>query len=268
MSTPEAYPGGYGIRVKDAVRTRLGTIGVRVGPGPVDPQSGAGRWASTNRRGQDAQGTSHRGVDAMSAEAMQHWDGVYATRAPADVSWFQPRPTTSLRLLTALGGPAAGVIDVGAGTSTLADELLALGWSDVTVLDVSAQALAVVTTRLATRRSGVQSVVADLIEWEPQRSYDLWHDRALLHFLVDREDRLQYVQTAARAVRPGGHLVLGVFAEDAPTSCSGLPAARFTTVELEALFAEVFELRHAEREEHLTPAGVVQPFGWVVLRRL
>lgn len=203
----------------------------------------------------------------MTQDPVQHWDRVYEAHGSEDVSWFQPHPETSLRLIASVADPASSVVDVGAGASTLADELLDRGWRDVTLLDVSAEALALVTARLAGRQPSVTAVVTDLLDWVPDRSYDLWHDRAVLHFLTDQHDRSRYVQTAAAAVRRGGHLVVGTFAEDGPSQCSGLPTARWSAADLEALFAEHADLVHAEREEHRTPGGVVQPFTWVVLRR-
>lgn len=206
-------------------------------------------------------------MGAVIKDTRQHWDDVYGTKGAEDVSWFQLRPDTSLRLLTGVGNPAASVIDVGAGASSLADELLGRGWQDVTVLDVSAEALALVTARLAGRQPPVKAVVADLLSWVPERSYDLWHDRAVLHFLTEAGDRSRYVQTAAGALGPGGHLVVGTFAEDGPTHCSGLPTARCSATEIAALFGDHFQTVHAEREEHHTPSGTAQPFTWVVLRR-
>jgi SAM-dependent methyltransferase len=196
-----------------------------------------------------------------------HWDGVYATRPLDQVSWHQHRATTSLRLLACSSDPSASVLDVGAGASTLADDLLRAGYRDVTVLDVSAHALAAVRDRLGDR-AGLTCVVADLLAWQPDRTYDVWHDRAVFHFLVEPADRALYVATAARAVAPGGVLVLGAFAADGPTACSGLPTARYDADDLAALFTDSFSVEHTEREEHRTPTGAVQPFTWLVLRRL
>lgn len=202
----------------------------------------------------------------MTKDAGQHWDGVYAGTAADEVSWFQPRPETSLRLVASVSGPTDSVLDVGAGASTLADELLGRGWRDVTVLDVSAEALALASSRRADREPSATLVVADLLEWVPERTYDLWHDRAVLHFLTRDDDRARYVLTAAGAVRPGGHLVVGTFADDGPTTCSGLPTARYSAAGLAAVFGGAFEPVHAEREEHQAPSGAVQAFTWVVLR--
>lgn len=203
----------------------------------------------------------------MAADAgADHWDGVYGSRPLDSVSWHQAEAVTSRRLITMVAGPQDSVIDVGAGASTLAGELLDAGWSDVTVLDVSARALEDVRARLRHRR-GAEFVVADLLDWDPERSYGVWHDRAVFHFLTEAEQRQAYVATAQCAVAPGGALVVGAFAADGPTSCSGLATARYDVPELAAQLGPAFELVHSEREEHRTPGDAVQPFTWVVLRR-
>jgi ubiquinone/menaquinone biosynthesis C-methylase UbiE len=196
-----------------------------------------------------------------------HWDGVYGTKATDEVSWYQRQPTTSQRLLSLASPPPGAVIDVGAGASTLADTLLDAGWPDVTILDVSPAALALVRDRLGARQASVSFVVADVLSWQPERTFDAWHDRAVFHFLVRPDQREKYVATASRAIQPGGALVLGAFAADGPTQCSGLPTARYGAEALAAVFAPGFSLEHSEREEHLTPSGAVQPFTWVVLSR-
>ena len=203
----------------------------------------------------------------MTDPASEHWDDVYATKGTDRVSWYQARPATSLRLLEAVGETAGSVIDVGADASTLVDELLARGWSDITVLDVSNEALDLVRARLASRGLAATAVACDLLTWVPERTYDVWHDRAVLHFLNQPGDRARYVETAAQAVSPGGHLVIGAFAEDGPTRCSGLATTRYSAEKLGSLFRAGFELVHAEREEHHTPDGTAQSFTWAVLRR-
>lgn len=204
----------------------------------------------------------------MSNDRQQHWDEVYGRKADDQVSWFQATPRTSLRLvgLASHGRSKASVLDVGAGTSTLVDELLETH-PDVTVLDVSGEALAAAAHRLGARGGQVSWVQADLLDWRPGRTFDVWHDRAVFHFLTTAEDIAAYVNLASRAVEPYGALVLGVFAADGPTSCSGLPASGYDAEALTAHFAAAFELEHEERELHHTPAGATQPFTWVVLRR-
>lgn len=204
---------------------------------------------------------------AVAGAPGRHWDGVYATKAPETVSWFQQQPDISLRLLAAAGDQAGPVIDVGAGRSPLAGALLACGWSDVTVLDVSAHALQQPAAGPAEHRDALTVIVADLLGWTPGHVYSSWHDRAAFHFLVEQADRDRYQATARRAVAPGGALVLGTFAPDGPTSCSGLPTARYDDAALAAQFAPDFTLEHSETEQHTTPSGDAQPFTWVVLRR-
>jgi SAM-dependent methyltransferase len=199
--------------------------------------------------------------------AAHHWDAVYSSKAAAELSWYQERAATSLRLLELASPQHGAVLDVGAGASYLVDGLLDSGWRDVSVLDVSHEALELVRSRLAARAAEVTFVVADLLEWQPDRVYDAWHDRAVLHFLTSREDQDWYARVAARAVAPGGALVVGVFAEDGPEQCSGLPTARYDAEALAAVLAPAFVLEHHEREEHVTPWGAVQPFTWGVLRR-
>jgi len=198
--------------------------------------------------------------------AAAHWDGVYASKPSDRVSWFQQDPLVSLRLLRAATQPSHSVIDVGAGTSTLPDRLLDQGWSDVTVLDVAAEALAQTRKRLGPRAEDVTFIRADLLVWRPARTFDAWHDRAVFHFLTQPADQEQYVAITAKAVTPGGVVILGTFAADGPTQCSGLPTARYDAPSLARAFSPFFRLEHSEREEHHTPTHVVQPFTWVVLR--
>jgi len=174
----------------------------------------------------------------------------------------------SIRLIEANEvGSSAAVVDVGAGTSVLVDDLVALGYADVTVLDISRRALDEVRQRLGERCEGVVFVQHDVLRWEPSRRYDVWHDRAVFHFLTERNDRDRYVEVVARAVRVGGSAVLATFAEDGPTQCSGLPVAGYSAEMLAEVFSEDFSLASEDRGEHVTPGGVTQPFTWVVLRR-
>lgn len=197
----------------------------------------------------------------------RHWEEVHATKADDEVSWFRAEPTSSLRLLEAWAPEKGALVDVGAGSSPLVDRLLDAGWHDLTVLDVSAAALAKVRERLAERAGAVTSTRADVRSWRPGRTFVAWHDRAVFHFLVEPDHRAHYVGAATDALVPGGVLVLATFAADGPNQCSGLPTARYDADELASCFAAAFDLAHTEREEHVTPFGTVQPFTWVVLRR-
>jgi ubiquinone/menaquinone biosynthesis C-methylase UbiE len=203
----------------------------------------------------------------MSAASAGHWEQVYETRSTDEVSWFQAEPSVSRRLVEAAVGTNGSVVDVGAGASRLVDLLLDDGFADLTVLDVSARALAVVRQRLGKRSTEVTWVHGDVLDWHPGRSFDVWHDRAVFHFLTDSEDRSRYVDLVQRVVHPGGTVIVATFAADGPTHCSGLPVSRSDAAGLATVFGEAFMLGHAEREEHLTPSGALQPFTWAVLHR-
>ena len=197
-----------------------------------------------------------------------HWEEVYATRAANEVSWYQRDPATSVRLVEASSADrSAAIVDVGSGASFLVDRLLDDGYRDITLVDVSARALDGVRTRLGEPARSVTFVCSDALEWSPERAYDVWHDRAAFHFLTDDTDRARYVEVASMSVRPGGALIVATFAADGPTHCSGLPVRRHSAHDLAAAFGACFTVESSEREEHVTPAGVVQPFTWMVLRR-
>lgn len=198
-----------------------------------------------------------------------HWEHVYRTRQPTEVSWFQTEPARSLALLAEAGvGPASAIIDVGGGDSTLVDALLARGFRDVTVLDLSASALARARERVGASGQGVAWLQADVTRVGlPAGRFDAWHDRAVFHFLTGPADRARYVAAAHDALRPGGTLVVATFAADGPTRCSGLDVARYDDEALAREFGDGFGLERGAREAHRTPAGVEQRFTYAVLRR-
>lgn len=196
-----------------------------------------------------------------------HWCTVWGDRDPAEVSWFQDVPEVSCRLVVGDGPPPRSVVDVGAGASLLVDRLLDAGITDVTVVDVALAATMQVRARLGSRGASVSYVVADVRSWSPGRTWDVWHDRAVLHFLTVPDDAQRYARRAAGSVPSGGRAVIGCFAPDGPEQCSGLPTVRRSAADLAALFGPWFDLEHDEREIHHTPWGSEQPFTWVVLRR-
>jgi len=204
----------------------------------------------------------------MSApDRFQHWDSVYRTRESAAVSWFQAEPTVTLALVELLGVPRdAAIIDVGGGASRLVDHLLAASYTDLTVLDLSPAALAVSQTRLG-EAAGVEWIAEDLLSWQPARHYDLWHDRAVLHFLSG-EDVATYRELLERSVAPGGCVILGTFAPDGPEQCSGLPVARYSTADLTHFLAPTFVVVEERHELHTTPSGATQSFAWVAASRV
>ena len=213
-------------------------------------------------------GCPHFGHAGCVSERSDHWEGVYGRALSTEVSWYEGDPATSLRLIESVAAtPSAAVVDVGAGASLLVDRLLAHGFTDITVLDVSERALSEVRERLGDEAAHVTFVENDVVTWRPDRQYDVWHDRAVFHFLTEPSDRARYVEIATSAVRIGGSLILATFAEDGPEQCSGLPVSRYAPENLVETFSASFSLVEDVREEHVTPWGVVQPFTWVVLRR-
>jgi hypothetical protein len=214
----------------------------------------------------DLRGSAH-GYHQMMPDIATHWDEVYASKREDAVSWYQRVPTTSLRLLGRWAPPPASVVDVGSGQSRLVDSLLDGGWYDITLVDVSSEALRAVRHRLGARAPGVEMITNDIGSWTPRRRFDAWHDRAVFHFLVKQEDRDRYVATATTAIAPSGVLVVGAFASDGPRRCSGLPVARYEAPDIAAVFGPGFALVHHERDLHVTPSGSTQQFAWTVLRR-
>ncbi|UTI66898.1 class I SAM-dependent methyltransferase [Paraconexibacter antarcticus] len=203
----------------------------------------------------------------MTHAAADHWNTAYA-EGDATKSWTTGRPTRSLRAVTAAGaGPGMAVIDIGGGSSPLAAELLDLGITDVTVLDLSAAAVDLVQRRMGARASEVDWIVGDVLAWRPRRRYDLWHDRAALHFFTDDDDRARYGQTLQAAIAPGGTAIIATFAVDGPERCSGLPARRSSAADVMSTLGPDFTLLSEDRELHRTPAGSDQAFTWVTARR-
>ena len=191
-----------------------------------------------------------------------HWEGVYSRKAATEVSWYQPHAERSLALIRGLtGGQPFRLIDVGGGASTLVDDLLELPGADVTVLDISAAALDVARGRLGRRAGGVRWLAGDVTRVPlPARAYDIWHDRAVFHFLTEAAQRAAYVEQVRHAVRPGGHVIVAAFGPEGPLQCSGLPVLRYAPDELHAQFGGAFELVGHETELHPTPGGAVQQF--------
>ena len=197
-----------------------------------------------------------------------HWEHVYSTKATNAVSWFQEHADRSLALIRATSlGPSSSIIDVGGGASTLVDDLLAAGYSLPTVLDLSAAALAAAKARLGERSRFVNWLEGDITKLPlPVHGFDLWHDRAVFHFLATPAARQAYVNAVLQAVKPGGHVIVATFAEDGPTQCSGLPVMRYSATQLHAEFGPPFILVRHENEEHHTPFDSVQKFIYCYFR--
>ena len=198
-------------------------------------------------------------------DAKPHWERIYQTFDPAQLSWYEEHPRLSLELIHSTGASkAAQIIDVGGGTSRLVDELLAEGYQHVTVLDIVGRALELTRQRLRSRAAAVTWIEADITTVElPRHCYDVWHDRAVLHFLMQPEERRRYVETMHHAVRSGGHVIVATFTLEGPTRvgptrCSGLNVVRYSPASLAGEFGAEFELVNSTNELHRTPLGVEQ----------
>lgn len=199
-----------------------------------------------------------------------HWERVYTTKPVDGVSWYQQHAEVSLRLIRQASlDRDASIIDVGAGASTLIDDLLVEGYRQITLLDLSAAALAASRARLGSRAGAVRWIEADLLRADlHEHAYDLWHDRAVFHFLTLEDDRRAYVRQLLRAVKPQGHVIVATFAQDGPTQCSGLPVVRYAPEGLQAQLGPAFSLLRHEHEEHPTPFGTTQHFLYCHFRRI
>jgi SAM-dependent methyltransferase len=203
---------------------------------------------------------------SSSAERLTHWDGIYGRTKAEAVGWYQSEPVVSLALIGSLGiAPEAGIVDVGGGASTLVDRLVSKGFSDLTVLDISPAALHAPRQRLGPD-APVAWLVGDILEWEPTRTYDLWHDRAVFHFLCGLEIEA-YRSVLHRALAPGGALIMATFAHDAPERCSGLPVTRYSAADLRRTLGTEFMIVEQRQEVHTTPGGIAQPLTWIAGRR-
>ena len=202
------------------------------------------------------------------ASRQDHWENVYTSKGESQLSWFQETPALSLELIELAGVVrSSAIVDIGGGASRLADSLVSRGYEDVTVLDLSAAALAAARSRIGEEANRVTWIAADVTAWEPSRSYDLWHDRAAFHFLTLARDQAAYVARLRRALHPGGHAIIGTFASDGPERCSGLVVSRYDANRLAATLGSGFELIDARRHEHVTPWGATQKFQFSTFRR-
>ena len=195
-------------------------------------------------------------------DAKNHWEKIYSTKAPDAVSWYRAHLETSLALIErAAGAISASIVDVGGGESTLVDDLLARGYQNITVLDISETAIDATKKRLGTAAEHVSWLVGDItkIQLAPN-TYDLWHDRAVFHFLITPEQRAAYVRQVAAAVRPGGHVIVSTFGPEGPTKCSGLDVVRYDEESLHKQFGVRFRLEESSKELHQTPFGTTQQF--------
>ena len=197
-----------------------------------------------------------------------HWENVYETKGEREVSWFQESPAPSLDLIALTGATtSSAIVDIGGGASRLVDALLAEGHQDVTVLDLSAAALAAARERLGRDADRVKWIVADVTAWRPEARYDVWHDRAAFHFLNAPEEQAAYIERLRQGLKVGGYAIIGTFALDGPEKCSGLPVTRHSADTIGALLGSEFVLRDTRRHQHKTPWDSVQSFQFSTFLR-
>lgn len=196
-----------------------------------------------------------------------HWEGVYHAKHLTEVSWFEVEPAVSLALIQSVAPTGGRIIDVGGGASLLVDRLVETRRWDVTVLDVSATALQLAQARLREQADRVRWIEADITQAQQLGAYDIWHDRAVFHFLTTPEDRAAYLDRLRGALVPGGHVVLGAFALAGPNECSELPVCRYDAASLAAVLGSDYSLIQQLEHAHLTPRGNTQAFTFGVFRK-
>jgi SAM-dependent methyltransferase len=207
-------------------------------------------------------------VDCLVSSDRAHWETTYSEKAPEKVSWYEPRPQRSLELIqAACANHEAGILDVGGGASSLAAQLLGTGYTDVTVADISHAALAHAKAQLGNDASRITWIEADIRTHDFGRQYDIWHDRAVFHFMVDSADRQGYLKVMRDALRPGGQVIIATFGPQGPTQCSGLPVQRYGAEELQRVLGDDFELASSTLAAHHTPSGASQQFLYAHLCR-
>jgi len=197
----------------------------------------------------------------MARGSREHWNQLYRVKSAAELSWYEAHPRRSLQSIQETGVPRdAPILDVGGGVSVLVDDLLGLGYTDVTVLDLAPAALVQSRERVGRAAERVTWIAADVTTFRPPRRYAIWHDRAVLHFLLDRQEQERYVAVLRRALASRGHVILATFGPGGPTRCSGLPVQRYSVERLSGLLGSGFELRGSTLEDHHTPSGATQQF--------
>ncbi|NPA09389.1 MAG: class I SAM-dependent methyltransferase [Chlorobi bacterium] len=195
-----------------------------------------------------------------------HWENVYETKTPEEVSWTQKKPQTSLELIRSLGSDkSVKIIDIGGGDSNLADFLLEEGYENITVLDISEKALERAKRRLGKDAEKIQWIVADIIAFSPEETYDIWHDRAAFHFLTRSEDISKYVRIAEKAVSK--NLIVGTFSKNGPKKCSGLEISQYDEESMNSIFENSFEKTDCITEDHITPFSTVQNFIFCTFKK-
>jgi SAM-dependent methyltransferase len=198
-----------------------------------------------------------------------HWEQIYSAKKSTEASWYQQNPQRSVELIQATGvDVSARIVDIGGGASTLVDRLLEAGYQDLTVLDIAHAAIEQAKSRLGARADKVAWLEQDITIFSPHETYDVWHDRAVFHFLTDRLDRSSYVRIMSRALRPGAHAIIATFGLDGPEQCSGLDVVRYSPESMSAVLGDSFELVETSTDAHVTPHAAIQNFVYCRYKRV
>jgi 2-polyprenyl-3-methyl-5-hydroxy-6-metoxy-1,4-benzoquinol methylase len=198
----------------------------------------------------------------------EYWENVYQSKEFHQVGWFQHHPTVSLDIIEFINiSENAKIIDVGGGESYLVDHLLALGFKNIQVLDISAKAIGKAKSRLGKNAEKIKWITGDIVDFNYEKDFDLWHDRAVFHFLLKKDEIYQYIDNAKNAIKQGGHLIIGTFSDKGPDKCSGLPVNQYSISNLESTFFPHFKLIQALNLDHYTPSGQVQNYSFCCFER-
>lgn len=198
----------------------------------------------------------------------EHWENIYSTKELNEVSWYQPKPETSIHLIeSAAQDKSSRIIDVGGGDSFLMDNLIENGFNDLSVLDISVKALERLKIRLGEQSKEIIYHVSDVTKFVPQMQYDIWHDRAVFHFLTEQDQIKKYVDLVSKAIAPNGSLIIGTFSENGPDRCSGIDIQKYGSDDLIGVFEENFTLKKAFDTQHDTPFNTTQEFTFVHLTK-
>lgn len=207
-------------------------------------------------------------INKMHSSKKEHWENVFSTKQETEVSWYESKPETSLRFFTENAIPTnAKIIDIGGGDSYLIDHLLDLGYTELTVLDISENAINRLKNRLGSKAIKVTFIVSDIIDFKPKTSYDVWHDRASFHFLTQKEDIQVYKNLVANAITSEGFLFIGTFSQNGPLKCSGLEITQYSEEKFESIFDSNFEKVHCFTENHQTPFDTMQHFIFCTFKK-
>jgi cyclopropane fatty-acyl-phospholipid synthase-like methyltransferase len=198
----------------------------------------------------------------------EHWENVFSTKTEKEVSWYQDYPSTSMEVIESLNLPKnAAIIDIGGGDSYLIDALLEKGYTNLYLLDISAKAIERIQARLAERAKNVKFIVSDVLDFQTDITFDLWHDRASFHFLTEEKEIKNYSENVAKYISTEGNMIIGTFSENGPKKCSGLDITQYSEEKMKAVFGSIFDLQTCFTHDHTTPFETIQNFIFCTFKK-